>query len=249
MPRMARRDLATSFFHVMVQGIKKEYIFNREEEKEKYLHILNKYKDKCNVELLCYCIMDNHAHLLLYTEKIEDMSKFMHFINSSYSVYYNKRNSRVGYVFRDRYKSEPIYKESYVFKCINYIHLNPVKAGIVKDAKEYVYSSCEQYLNNEGIAKNRILKDVLGIDDYSEIFNIITPNRYFLDINIDEEEKIKFLVEEYQKEKNTNLNSIKENKLLTKELILFLHDENNIKYTDITRVLKISKTKIFRMKN
>lgn len=249
MPRMARKSLETSFFHIMVQGMNKEYIFNSRNDKDKYLYIINKYKDEYNVELLSYCIMDNHAHLLIYTEQTSDMSKFMHSVNCSYSVYYNKINDRVGYVFRDRYKSEPIYKENYLLKCINYIHMNPVKAGIVRDAKEYNYSSCNQYIKNEGIAKSKILSDTLGIDDYSEVFEYMSSNQYFMDIDIDENEKIVFLIQEYQKVKKVNLDNIKNDKELIKDLIMFLHDENNIKYTDITKALKISKTKIFRIKN
>lgn len=248
MPRMARKNLETSFFHIMVQGMNKEYIFNNNYDKSKYIEFLNKYKDKCEVEVLCYCIMDNHAHLLLYVEKIADMSKFMHFVNSSYSYYYNKSNDRIGYVFRDRYKTEAIYKEDYLIKCINYIHMNPVKARIVTDAKTYNYSSCEQYMNNEGIAKSKILCDTLGIDDYSKIFNTTSVDQYFMDIDINEDEKIEFLIKEYKRTKNINLDNIKKDKFLIKDLIAFLHNENNIKYTDIVRVLKISKTKIFKIK-
>lgn len=232
----------------MTQGINKEDIFCNKNDKGKYLYILNKYKDKSNVEILSYCIMDNHAHLLLYSEKISDMSKFMHFVNSAYSSYYNKVNNRVGYVFRDRYKSEPICNENYLLKCINYIHMNPVKAGIVKNATNYQYSSCEQYMNNNGISKSKILYDTLGIDDYSEVFNIISDNKYFIDIDINENEKIEFLVDEYQKEKEVTINNIASNKNLIKDFIEFLHNENNIKYTDIMKVLKISKTKFFKIK-
>ena len=209
---------------------------------------MNKYKNECNVQLLAYCIMDNHAHLLLYAEKIEDMSKFMHFVNSSYSNYYNKVNNRVGYVFRDRYKSEPIYKEQYLLNCINYIHMNPVQAGIIKEAEKYKYSSCEQYMNNTGISKSKILCETLGIINYREIFNNITNKRYFMDIDINEDEKTQDLIEEYQKEKNKTLENIIKDKYLMKDLIIFLHNENNIKYIDIARILNMSKTKMFKIK-
>ena len=248
MPRMARKSLGTSFFHIMVQGLNKNYIFDNDNYKEKYIYDLNKYKNECNVQLLAYCIMDNHAHLLLYAEKIEDMSKFMHFVNSSYSNYYNKVNNRVGYVFRDRYKSEPIYKEQYLLNCINYIHMNPVQAGIIKEAEKYKYSSCEQYMNNTGISKSKILCETLGIINYREIFNNITNKRYFMDIDINEDEKTQDLIEEYQKEKNKTLENIIKDKYLMKDLIIFLHNENNIKYVDIARILNISKTKMFKIK-
>lgn len=248
MPRVARTSLGTSFFHIMVQGINKNYIFNNKRDKNKYIEILNKYKKQCNIQILSYCIMDNHAHLLLYMKEIKDMSRFMHAVNTSYSNYYNKTNNRVGYVFRDRYKSEPIYKEKYLLNCINYIHMNPVKAGIIKNAKEYKYSSCEQYMNNTGISKSKIVYETLKIDNYKEAFENITNNRYFMDIDIDENEKIEILIQGYQKEKNETIENIIRNKYLLKDLIIFLHDENNIKYINIAKILNISKTKIFKTK-
>lgn len=248
MPRRARISLETSFFHIMVQGINKNYIFDSEKEKNRYMDILNKYKKECDVHLLAYCIMDNHAHLLLYTKQTSDMSKFMHFVNSSYSSYYNKSNDRVGFVFRDRYKSEAIYEEKYLLNCIHYIHMNPVKAGIVKEAEKYKYSSCEQYMKNTGISKSKIMHETFGIDNYREIFENMTNSKYFMDVDIDENEKIKSLIQEYQKEKSETIENIIKNKFLMKELIKFLHDENKIKYLQIANILNISKTKIFYIK-
>lgn len=248
MPRMSRKSLETLFFHIMVQGIDKNYIFNDENYKNRYIDILNKYENECEIQLLSYCIMDNHAHLLLYIEKVEEMSKFMHFVNTSYSNYYNKVNSRVGYVFRDRYKSEPICKEQHLLNCINYIHMNPVKAGVIEEAEKYRYSSCKQYMNNTGISKRKILYETLGINDYRKALRSITNGKYFMDVDISESEKITFLVQEYQKEKNKTLDDIMRDKDETKNLILFLHNENNIKYIDISKTLNISKTKIFKIK-
>ena len=73
-------------------------------------------------------------------------------------------------------------------------------------------------------------------------------NKYFMDVDIDKTEKIMFLTQEYQKEKGKSLESIINTKKITKDLILFLHDENNVKYIDIARAFEISKTKIFNIK-
>ena len=76
MPRMARKNLETSFFHIIVQGINKNYIFDNKDYKNKYINILNKYVKECKIQLLSYCIMDNHAHMLLYIEEIKDLILF-----------------------------------------------------------------------------------------------------------------------------------------------------------------------------
>ena len=147
MPRLARKNFETSFYHIMVQGIKKEYIFRDTISMEKYVKLILKEKEKFGLELLAYCVMSNHAHILIYTEKISQMSEYMHTINQKFAQFYNKiNNERVGYVFRDRFKSEPIYNEMQLIRCIKYIHSNPVKAKMVEKPIEYVYSSYKEYL-------------------------------------------------------------------------------------------------------
>lgn len=92
MPRIARKDLLSNYLHLMTQGIQKEYIFRKEEYKEKYLHFvcetLEEYDD---VKLLVYCIMGNHAHFIMHTTNVNSISKAMNRINTKYAIYYNKK--------------------------------------------------------------------------------------------------------------------------------------------------------------
>ena len=155
MARGPRNYINMPFYHIMVQGINKEYIFNKVEDKRQYLKFINKAKDETDIYIVSYCIMDNHVHILVKEKSIEDLSRFMHKINTLYAIYYNKKYNRVGYVFRDRYKSQVIYSEKQLYTCINYIHNNPVKAGICKLASEYEYSSYNEYMKNmEEIQRN-----------------------------------------------------------------------------------------------
>jgi len=165
MPRIPRKSLESSYFHIMVQGIAKDFIFNRKEYKEEYIKFLYKYMDEFNIELFAYCIMDNHAHLLLHIESIEEMSNYMQKINTLYAMYYNKElNNRVGHVFRNRFKSEEITNEIYLANCIKYIHNNPIKAGLVKNPKEYKYSSYKDYFYNKGLTLNKNLRELIDLD-------------------------------------------------------------------------------------
>ena len=134
MARGPRNHINMSFYHIMVQGINKEYIFNKDEDKRQYLKFINKVKGEIDIYIISYCIMDNHVHILIKEDSIERVSHFMHKINTLYAIYFNKKYNRVGYVFRDRYKSQAIYSEKQLYTCINYIHNNPVKAGICKIA-------------------------------------------------------------------------------------------------------------------
>ncbi len=121
MPRNPRKFLETSFFHVITQGIEKRYIFNIPEDIKYYIKLIYQIKDKHNINVIAYCIMNNHAHMLLETDKINNLSKYMHRLNMLYGIYFNKKYNRVGYVFRDRFKSEGIYSENQLYNCVQYI--------------------------------------------------------------------------------------------------------------------------------
>ena len=79
-------------------------------------------------------------------------------LNEDYARYYNYVKNRVGYVYRDRYLSEPITNRNYLLNCISYIHNNPVKAGIVKKCEEYKYSSYNDYINKTNYINDDILE-------------------------------------------------------------------------------------------
>lgn len=149
-------------FHVLVQGMAKSYVFNFEKDKSVYLNYLTKALAKNNVSLLAYCVMGNHAHMLLNTEEAERISKAMYEVNKSYARYYNAERIRVGYVFRNRFRAEAITGEEYLVKCIGYIHNNPVKAGMVNEANEYKYSSARSYETRKGIADWQRLNELIG---------------------------------------------------------------------------------------
>ena len=112
MPRMARKNYDTCYFHIIVQGINKEFIFKKQEYIKTYLELLKKYGEEHNVEIIAYCIMSNHAHILIKIKSIEDMTQYMKKTNTKYALYYNKKEQRVGYVFRDRYKVNQFTKKN-----------------------------------------------------------------------------------------------------------------------------------------
>ncbi|MDR1942510.1 MAG: transposase [Endomicrobium sp.] len=152
MPRQSRKSSEGKYFHIMVQGIAKEHIFSDDKKKGYYLASIKKAKEKHNdVFVLAFCVMSNHAHLLLSAENVSCVADFMSIANADYARYYNNENDRVGYVFRDRFKSEVIANEKYLINCLVYIHNNPVKAKIVKHAQDYGYSSYTNYLTRRGL--------------------------------------------------------------------------------------------------
>lgn len=87
MPRIARKVIDSKYFHVMVQGIGRDYVFEYEDWKEFYIQCMQKAKQKENVKIIAFCVMGNHVHILVKAETRENLSKFMNMANSDYSRY------------------------------------------------------------------------------------------------------------------------------------------------------------------
>lgn len=247
MSRMARQYLETSFFHVMVQGINKEYIFKNERYINRYLQLIRKNINNEILEIIAYCIMNNHAHLLIQTDNINELSKFMQTVNSIYAKYYNYiENDRVGYVFRDRYKSEPILNKRQLIQCIKYIHQNPVKAKMVQNEKEYKYSSYQLYLQK---IKSNIKKSIFTKEDLELICNTeVSYEEEFFDIENDIEKIIDNAISEFIKQEDIKVFEIFQKDDILKKLIRFLKVRKNIKYTQIMKKLDITKRTMERLK-
>lgn len=252
MGRKARKSYETSFFHVLIQGIEKKYIFKNNHYMEKYIELMNKYEAEFNILVLSYCIMNNHAHLLIYAKKIEDMSKFMHKINSMYAEYFNyKENKRVGYVFRDRFKSQPIYDIRYLIKCINYIHLNPVKALIVSKCENYKYSSYNYYFKNidSNIDNKKIfIKEILG-ENYKEVLNKNLKNtNLFYDVDANMQNLLDNKISYFLEKEKIPISAIYEDEKMLKKIIKYLYNEE-IKVTrkDIMQKFGIYKNLFYEL--
>jgi putative transposase len=145
MPRHARKKSKTGVYHVMVRGINKEIIFHDDEDRRKFLYILAKVKEGYPFELLGYCLMNNHVHLLI-REGTENISQIMKRIGTRYAIYFNSKYDRKGHLFQNRFRSERVEDEEYLLTVLRYIHQNPVKAFLVNDTKDYLWSSYRAYL-------------------------------------------------------------------------------------------------------
>lgn len=235
MSRIPRNNIKAPFFHIMVQGINKEYIFNSEEGMQIYQSLILKTAKEFNVLIVAYCIMNNHTHILLKVNEMNELTKFMSKINTKYARYYNERNERVGYVFRDRYKLQSIISEKQLLLCIKYIHNNPVKASIAIDMSDYKYSSyCKIYkneLNNIRIKLKEILSEFEEIEK-SDKLNFMEAEE------IDKKEICKTLVKKYFKLEKIN---IQKDKNTLKKLICELKDEYGIPYRNMEENMNISR--------
>ena len=252
LPRVARKDLNTPFLHVMVQGVNKEYIFNKESYIKEYLNIIDKLKKDYNITFIAYCIMNNHAHFLVYVKDIKEFGKFMQKVNLRYSNLYNREENRCGVIFRNRYRTESISDIKYLINCIKYIHENPVKAGIVQKCEDYKFSSYKDYINNVGLTQSEIMKNLFGTNcNYDMLFNKSIDKR-FIDIEEKRQDEIKKYIlgeiRNFQVENNKELVDIFSNKTILKELIMYLKIKCNFKYKEIQNTLEMSRRTIDEIK-
>lgn len=242
MARIPRNCMDTSFFHIMVQGNNKEYIFNSSKDIEEYLKILQEVKEEIPISIIAYCIMNNHAHFLFYVDEINQMIKFMHKTGLKYAKYYNKKYNRVGYVFRGRYKSQEIYTLRHFYNCIYYIHQNPVKARICEKAEEYLYSSLGNNCFKIETKMEKEIKMRLEMQGILERSKLAEKNEFVLmEMEENKEQICEEVIEEYVCYYNLSKKELLENKEKLKELVRKLKLYYAISYRIMEKKLNIGR--------
>ena len=135
MPRQARLDIPGALHHIMVRGINKSTIFEDDEDREQFLNRLGGNITDARANVYAFALMTNHAHVLFKSGK-PGISAVMRKQLTWYAQYYNRRHLRNGHLFENRYKSILCDEDNYLLPLIRYIHLNPVRAGIVETMEE-----------------------------------------------------------------------------------------------------------------
>lgn len=142
MPRQARLDFPGTLHHVICRGIEKREIITDDKDKNNFVERMGSIADKTGTSVYAWALLTNHAHILLRSG-LNGISDFMRKLLTGYAIVYNRRHSRHGYLFQNRYKSIICEEENYLLELVRYIHLNPIRAGMVKTIEEldtYPYS-------------------------------------------------------------------------------------------------------------
>lgn len=130
----------------MHRGVNQQQIMEDKEDYAKFIWILTDCKSISGFKLYAYCLMGNHFHLVIKVRN-EPIGEIVKRICARYARWFNIKYQRVGHLFQDRFKSEPIENEGSFLRVLRYVHLNPVKAGMVHHPGEYPYSSYNSYMN------------------------------------------------------------------------------------------------------
>jgi len=134
-PRLARLDAPGLLQHVIARGIERKEIFRDDADRKSFVGRLGEVLTETKTECLAWVLVPNHIHLLLRTGSTP-LSRIMKRLLTGHAVYFNKRHQRSGHLFQNRYKSVICEEDPYLLELVRYIHLNPLRAGMVKDLTE-----------------------------------------------------------------------------------------------------------------
>lgn len=146
MSKNIRKESQTGFYHVMARGVNRQSIFQKDDDRRVFIGLLKDSVFKMDIEIHSFCLMENHLHILIKTEK-KILSEFMRFVLSNYVRYFNKTQNRIGHLFENRFKSEPVNDEKYYLTVLRYILQNPEKA-FLSTTQNYQWSSINAYSND-----------------------------------------------------------------------------------------------------
>ena len=189
-----KTDVPHSYYHVYARGASKQRIFLDAKDFEYFKSLFARYLTRNNLsningepypyhgeslELLCFCFMPNHFHLLIYQHTEGAMSKLMRSLMTSYSMYFNKKYRRTGSLFESRYKASRIERQEYLEHITRYIHLNP------RYWQHYKHSSIAYYSGQQApvwIKPGRILEIFPSVAEYVSFVSDYEENKHMFDI-------------------------------------------------------------------
>jgi len=145
MVRPLRIDVEDGLYHVTSRGWERRAVVRDDRDRQRWLDLLDRVATRCGWRVFAWVLMNNHFHLYLRTPQ-PNLSAGMHDLNSGYAGRFNRRYRRGGALFQGRFKAILVENEAHALELTRYIHLNPVRARIVKRPEEYDWSSYQDYL-------------------------------------------------------------------------------------------------------
>lgn len=236
MSRKARRRDKKFPHHIMSRSIQELNLFNCNEDKEQYLKFISLASKVYQIEVLAYCLMDNHVHILVHPRG-GNISKFMKAINNPYARYYNRINGRRGHLFGERFKNIVIKDESHLLRTSTYIHNNGKDLlyqgyGGIED---YPYSSIKDYINpkqGRGIARANHIYSVMGggwhkaTNDYMGLLEIQSQGKEAFEREMEKA----FNRGSYEVDESESVRSVDAEKVITVLARLLNVDNTNVRH-------------------
>lgn len=179
MTRTARKHSETGLYHAMLRGCAGLLIFEDDNDRCYFVNLMSRRLSKFDIEILCWCLMDNHVHILV-EDPNDAISNGFHGLATAYARYFNFKTGRRGPLFQDRFESVPIESERQLLNCVRYIHNNPAKAHMAA-VDEYRWSSFSEYMGEPRVCSCSRVLDILGSSErFYEFSKSTVPNDYFV---------------------------------------------------------------------
>jgi REP element-mobilizing transposase RayT len=140
MARPLRLEFPGATYHVTSRGDRREAIYRDDADRALFLQVLEKALDRFNAQVLAYCLMGNHYHLVLHT-RLANLSRLMRQLNGVYTQTFNRRHALVGHLFQGRFKAILVDRDLYLLALCRYVERNPVAAGLVRSPGQWPWSS------------------------------------------------------------------------------------------------------------
>jgi len=134
------------YYHIYNRGVNREPIFFNDDNYKYCLKMIRKYLDRYNLCLIVYCLMPNHYHFIIRQESEAGISDFIRDVFNTYAQAVNKRQHRTGTLFQGRFKHIHIERDEHILHLCRYIHLNPVKAGLVVSPEFWRHSNYADWI-------------------------------------------------------------------------------------------------------
>lgn len=166
MARALRIEFPGAYYHITARGNEKKDIFRSRKDRQQFLSYIESASERYSAVIHAYCLMTNHYHLLMETPR-GNLSEIMQYVNGAYTTYFNVKRKRSGHLFQGRFKSIVVDADEYAMELSRYIHLNPVRAGVVEKPEKYEWSSYRAYIGNAGAQswlKTEFILSVFGGD-------------------------------------------------------------------------------------
>jgi len=160
MPRVARGLVDGFVYHVLNRGNDRQVVFRKSQDYGSFIDLMREAKQKYPVKIFAYCLMPSHFHMVLMPMRAEELSKWMQWLMTSHVRRYHRHYGTSGHVWQGRFKSFVIQEDSHLLTVLRYVEGNPVRASLVKSAREWWWSS-----HRERIGKRlRLLVDEIPIE-------------------------------------------------------------------------------------
>lgn len=141
MPRIARGLVDGFVYHILNRGNGKQQVFHKNQDYKAFINLMREAKDRYPVKVFAYCLMPNHFHMILMPVHAEKLSKWMQWLMTSHVRRHHGHYRTSGHIWQGRFKSFVIQKDNYLLTALRYVEGNPVRAGLVSSAKDWLWSS------------------------------------------------------------------------------------------------------------